>query len=117
MNADQRKLIFISGQVNGKYQSTEQRRTQKGQTHGAQEAGAQETTGLSTRQQEAKSEEVGERSGEAVVLRNGLEFSRELPETASQGTLCRGPSTRAHSRQRRALALAQDDKGWGVVVS
>jgi len=55
--------------VNGKYQSTEQRRTQKGKAHITEEAGAEEAKGLSTRQQEAKSEEVGERTGEAVGSR------------------------------------------------
>jgi len=52
--------------VNGKYQSTEQRRTQKIKAYGAEEAGAEEATGLSTGQQEAEGEEAGERPGEAV---------------------------------------------------
>ena len=86
MNADKTaKLIFISGQVNGKYQSTEQRRTQKGKAHITEEAGAEEAKGLSTRQQEAKSEEVGERTGEAVVrvlqLPVGKLLKKEFPES------------------------------------
>jgi len=66
--------------VNGKYQSTEQRRTQKGKAHITEEAGAEEAKGLSTRQQEAKSEEVGERTGEAVV--------RELQDASFASCSC-----------------------------
>jgi len=65
------ELISYSGQVNGKYQSTEQRRTQKGKAHITEEAGAEEAERLSTGQQEAKSEEVGERTGEAVICEPG----------------------------------------------
>ena len=87
------ELISYSGQVNGKYQSTEQRRTQKGKAHITEEAGAQEAERLSTRQQEAKSEEVGERPGEAVGSRAvgrevrvlqvpvGKFLKKELPES------------------------------------